>query len=222
MKRNWLDRNKKWVLIGSWILAAWVAAVSVSNAATVYYPIPDGGGADSIRIVIYDDGARFDSLWLGSDTSMYGNFDGRRIDSIALDDQSVWTIHYWYYFTGDTIGYPAAEILSFIDPGDAAHLYTLRVYAIDTSGTDDTVSNVWVTLQNTSGTPVGVSQQTNSGGYTEWSVNAATFNIILGDKGGYLWNDTLGHVLTANDTVDASGYNAVPSPFAAATATVSY
>ncbi|MCK4632555.1 MAG: hypothetical protein KAT79_04750, partial [candidate division Zixibacteria bacterium] len=94
----------------------------------------------------------------------------------------------------------------------------LTIFTIDTSGVDDTLDGVFITLQNATGVVKAV-LSTNSSGAAEAVVSDGTWNV-LASRYGFEFPDT-SYVITANDTVGLLGYDiAIPSPSASETCRV--
>jgi len=89
--------------------------------------------------------------------------------------------------------------------------YILHVIAIDTSGTDDTLSAISVTIQDATGSPIGGPLNTNSEGYIEFNVPADSVVIVADGGVAYDFNTT-GQTMTANDTIAVTGWNTTITP----------
>lgn len=90
--------------------------------------------------------------------------------------------------------------------------YNATVYAIDTSGTDDSVSGILVTAKDATGTVKGYIA-TNSAGYALFHVDSGQWTFLAPVDGGYVWNDTVCTLVAANTTFDMYGYDlAVGAP----------
>lgn len=90
--------------------------------------------------------------------------------------------------------------------------YNATVYAIDTSGTDDTVSGIQITAKDATGTVKGYIA-TNSAGYSLFHVDSGQWTFLAPVDNGYVWNDTVCTLVAANTTFDMYGYDlAVGSP----------
>lgn len=80
----------------------------------------------------------------------------------------------------------------------------VRIYAIDTSGTDDSIMGVKITVKTIAGV-FDAAQTTNSNGYRDFTLPTDSMKY-LGSKAGYRWiTDTIN--VTGDDTVDIYGYN---------------
>lgn len=80
----------------------------------------------------------------------------------------------------------------------------VRIYAIDTSGTDDSIMGVNITIKTIAGV-FDAAQTTNSNGYRDFTLPTDSMKY-LGSKVGYQWiTDTIN--VTADDTVAIYGYN---------------
>ena len=91
--------------------------------------------------------------------------------------------------------------------GTGAHSVT--IYAIDTSGTDDSILDVGITVNSIADVFDG-SGKTNSNGYEIFTLPADSM-VYLGRKAGYTWlTDTV--VVSGDATVTLYGYNVVIDP----------
>ncbi|MFQ5453701.1 MAG: hypothetical protein ACE5D6_05895, partial [Candidatus Zixiibacteriota bacterium] len=98
--------------------------------------------------------------------------------------------------------------------GSGTGAYSVDIYAIDTSGTDDSLMGVALTIQTITGSFHLGPQSTNSNGYCTFNLDADSFRV-LAIRPDYMFGvDTI--VITANDTVSSLGYD-IPLPAAATT-----
>lgn len=98
--------------------------------------------------------------------------------------------------------------------------YAVLVYAVDTSGTDDTLSGVSVTVQNNTGVAVTSPQTTNTSGYATFNLDGGLYRFLANASPSYTFvTDT--HTVAANDSLAVSGYNnTIAVPGSASVATV--
>lgn len=95
---------------------------------------------------------------------------------------------------------------------------TLSLLAVDTSGVDDTLDAVVLTLQSAAGVTRGVTI-TDASGYGEFTVVDGDWRV-LGSKNGYVIHDSLFNI-SSNDTIVLSGQDIpVPPPSSGATCRV--
>jgi hypothetical protein len=92
---------------------------------------------------------------------------------------------------------------------------TVRVYAMDTSGTDEAVTNVSVTIQNVSGTQIAGPLTTNSSGYVDFTLNDGSVTALADLSPAYYFNSKSINI-SGNRTDSVWGYNTqISSPSAA-------
>ncbi len=85
--------------------------------------------------------------------------------------------------------------------------YAVRRYAIDTSGTDDTLSGVSITATTNTGSLLFV-QSTNSEGWADFSLDSGETRWIMSKGQSYIFSDTI-DTITAADTANRLGRNVV-------------
>lgn len=83
--------------------------------------------------------------------------------------------------------------------------YSLIVFAVDTSGTDDTVSGVTIKLEDATGTEKGNAATLSDGAFT-FKVDSGSYTLSSATMGGYYWNDIVCTV-SALDTIAMVGWN---------------
>lgn len=89
--------------------------------------------------------------------------------------------------------------------------YAVRRYAIDTSGTDDTLANVSITARTNTGSLI-ISQLTNSEGWADFTIDSGEVMWTATKGSAYSFNQLIDTIIAA-DTGDITGYNVViPSP----------
>jgi len=124
----------------------------------------------------------------------------------AVITDSVWNESQSEHTTAGTFGkYLDVEVSSALGMGDIA----FRVYAIDTSGVDDTLTGIPITLQNATGSQLAL-QSTTDSGFFDFSVPTGTIRGLATLGATYVFPDTEWTV-SGNDTVAIQGYNTTVS-----------
>lgn len=107
------------------------------------------------------------------------------VDSVALSDTATYDFTFLWYVNGE-LTYASTEQWQFPSgtvPGGGGGANAITLYAIDTSGTDDTVSNVKLTVRSSGSYDIAV-QTTNSSGFASLNLDDDTYTI-LGNLPGY-------------------------------------
>lgn len=140
------------------------------------------------------------------------------------DTAAHWEFWYWGSATATISQANMAEIADSVDAdltadhgagawttGTGSGDNDIRIYAIDTSGTDDSVMGVQITVKTIAGV-YDIALPTKSNGYRDFTLPTDSMKY-LGRRVGYVWiTDTIN--VTGDDTVDIYGYNIPlqPSP----------
>ncbi len=190
--------------------------------STVLYPVSYNGDLDSVKLVIFQNGALNDSALITSfpkDTNL------------LLDDIYNWTLRSRYYYTGEASYLPASVWLKFVG-GTATVDYTdiantlsanhgsgswsgrgggtsniLLYYAVADS---DSIMGVTISLTATDGSNVG-RIVTDANGSALFSPATGVNYIVTGHKAGHLFDvDTITY--STDDTLVLSGDNTFLRP----------
>jgi hypothetical protein len=139
------------------------------------------------------------------DTSAYqGSASGLTSAQIA---DAVWDESRSGHTTSGTFGYYLDATVSSASGGSGANL--VRIYAIDTSGTDDTLSSIAVTVQNATGSKLAI-LTTNDSGFAEFNLPSGTMKVLATLGASYVFPDTE-YSVSGNDTFAILGYNTTVS-----------
>jgi len=148
--------------------------------------------------------AKLEKVWYGIDTT---NIDTSEIGewfstgiAASLSDANIGQIA----DSVDSILSDAHGATAWTTGGAGSGDNDVRIYAIDTSGTDDSIMGVNITVKTIAGV-FDAAQTTNSNGYRDFTLPTDSMKY-LGRKVGYRWiTDTIN--VTADDTVAIYGYN---------------
>jgi hypothetical protein len=86
--------------------------------------------------------------------------------------------------------------------------YSVTLYAVDTSGTNDTVSGIPITVKDMTGTEKGYATTLTDGSVTfKLDSGSYEFSSVLGY--GYIWEVDTSHIIATDTTLDSTlwGYN---------------
>lgn len=195
----------------------------------VQYPVAFGGDYDSVGIYWWEkDGLAWDL----SDSMSITTFP--ITDSIALDDAKDYKIVYWYYEgtdsvpSGEFIKFTAgAATVSSTDKEEIANLVeetlkvhhgtdlwttgtgsgsnNVRYYAIDTTGTNDSLHDVKISVKTIAGANDVSGIYTNANGYVDLTLTSDSL-IVSARKNGYLFTSRRVQ-FTGDDTTYIAGWN---------------
>jgi len=84
--------------------------------------------------------------------------------------------------------------------------YELTVFAVDTSGADDTLSGVLLSVYDATGSRLGYAT-TESNGKKVFGLDSGSYTIKSSTMGGYYWNNVVCTLAAANDTIAIKGFN---------------
>lgn len=224
------------------ILSAFGLILSMADAATVRERISYAlSKYDTINVVRMEDTVLIDSTWYlpngtGHDSTHFDttlsvdNTKNTIIDTkIMYVGSDEWQSFTWPYAKAATAAVSYADITTigdtlvarataapgvFYGPGLGSGAYTVRVYAIDTSGTDDSLYKADISIQTITGVAHLGPIATNSNGYVDFSLDADSFRVLIAKEGYQFTMDTI--VVAANQTNAITGRNyVVGSPSAA-------
>ena len=163
------------------------------------------------------DSSQFLMLYITGDTAVTPGPPRRDTDSahstvnydttVTYDTDSSYTALLLIYYAGVASSSPGSWGIPVnwptnSTPGGVG--FNLRMYAIDTSGTDDSLSTIPISLANSSGV-VRYFKQTNSAGFADFSVSSGTWTPIS-TAFGYEF-PAQSFAVTGTDTVDFQGYD---------------
>jgi len=129
-------------------------------------------------------------------TAMADDHVAKQKDSALFTADSV-----LYVATVDTVLKSISATANLTGSGD----YAMTVWAIDTSGTDDTVSSVDVKVRDATGTSKG-DANTLSDGKIVFNLDSGSYTLSGMFANGYYWND-LTCTLSTADTMNLLGYD---------------
>lgn len=203
-------------------------AVSTAFGATVNFPVQYSGDYDSVRVWLWKDWVIVADTGTvaGTDTISFTTFPVT--DTLVLDDGSDYEMKSWYYFddgstttigtilikfTAGAVSISDADMSAIWDTGagrglaDGDRSYAVRRYAIDTSGTDDTLAGVSITARTNTGSLI-LSKLTTSEGWADFSLDSGETRWTATKGSAYSFNQKI-DTITAADTGDVTGYNTV-------------
>ena len=195
-----------------YILACFLLLASMASAGTYDKDIQIAAGdvgIDSVRLRVEVNNTKIDSaLWTSFPVDSF----------ITLPDTAILTISYWFYFSDDAGTFTTAyEQIDAADKTTSVNNNVIGIYAVDTSGTDDSVAQVTITVKDAGGNPWR-NLITGSDGFATANLSNGNWTFI-GSQNGYVFIDTTINV-TADDTLSIKGYDvSVPNPPSATTAT---
>jgi len=131
--------------------------------------------------------------------------------TVALNDTANWIIRYIWFSGGDSsvgmspiIFSPSVSVSASLDGTGS---YTVTLYSIDTSGTDDTLSGTMMSVRTLAGDEAVWPQATGTSGYKVFSLDATTY-VINSTKSWYTFPvDTV--VISSDTTLDITSYELV-------------
>lgn len=195
-------KRLKWNEVAAIILllfAVLITGVNVFGASVRMDFILQDTAYTTKFIMYYEDGtvrdsATTDSNSIGKDTTVAG---------IPDDTTIVFTLEYtWDSGFAESpwqrIRYAGAQ---------GRRSYAVRRYTIDTSGTDDTISGVSITVTTATGSLLDV-KLTNSEGWADFSLDSGETRWTATKGSAYSFNQLI-DTITAADTGDITGQNTV-------------
>jgi hypothetical protein len=224
-------------------LSMFVLFLGMADAATVDRRISYNlDKYDSINVVRYEDAVTIDSTWYlpngtGHDSTSFDStlsIDNTKytiIDTkIRYHGDNVWKSYTFEFEAAATAAVSYADITTigdtlvarataypgvFYGPGAGSGLYTVNIYTIDTSGTDDTLYRAQVSIQTITGVNHQGPLMTNSNGYVAFNLDADSFRVVVSKEGYVFVTDTI--VVAANQTDSVLGRNYVVAAPSSAT-----
>lgn len=143
------------------------------------------------------------------------------VDSfITIPDTAALILEYRFYYKIDSAAgtfRTTSQLLGAVDKTTSVYNNVIGIYAVDTSGTDDSIAQVTITLKDASGT-AWRNLLTDADGFDKANLSNGNWTLI-GSLNGFVFIDTTINV-TADDTLSIKGYNvAVPVTGSSVTAT---